>query len=79
MSAIDLLRDLGKHFRMGTMLSKDVVQRRLQSEEGISLHEFSYQILQANDYPSCSAATAARSKWVAMTSGQPRGRHGSHP
>lgn len=50
MSAIDLLRDLGKHFRMGTMLSKDVVQRRLQSEEGISYTEFSYQILQANDY-----------------------------
>lgn len=50
MSAIDLLRDLGKNFRMGTMLSKDVVQRRLQSEEGISYTEFSYQILQANDY-----------------------------
>ncbi|MGK2349373.1 tyrosine--tRNA ligase [Actinomyces sp. W5033] len=49
-SAIDLLRDLGKHFRLGTMLSKDVVARRLASEEGISFTEFSYQILQANDY-----------------------------
>ncbi len=50
MSAIDLLRDLGKHFRMGTMLSKDIVARRLASEEGISYTEFSYQVLQANDY-----------------------------
>ncbi|WP_159718239.1 MULTISPECIES: tyrosine--tRNA ligase [Actinomyces] len=49
-SAIDLLRDLGKHFRMGTMLAKDIVARRLASEEGISFTEFSYQILQANDY-----------------------------
>ncbi|WP_067781200.1 tyrosine--tRNA ligase [Actinomyces vulturis] len=50
MSAIDFLRDLGKHFRMGTMLAKDIVARRLASEEGISYTEFSYQILQANDY-----------------------------
>lgn len=50
MSAIDLLRDLGKNFRMGTMLAKDAVARRLKSEEGISFTEFSYQILQANDY-----------------------------
>ncbi|MCL3778613.1 MULTISPECIES: tyrosine--tRNA ligase [unclassified Actinomyces] len=48
--AIDLLRDLGKHFRLGTMLSKDIVARRLASDEGISFTEFSYQILQANDY-----------------------------
>lgn len=50
LSAIDFLRDIGKHFRMGTMLAKDVVARRLASEEGISFTEFSYQILQANDY-----------------------------
>ncbi|QPL06319.1 MULTISPECIES: tyrosine--tRNA ligase [Actinomyces] len=49
-SAIDLLRDLGKHFRLGTMLSKDIVARRLASDEGISYTEFSYQVLQANDY-----------------------------
>lgn len=49
-SVIDFLRDLGKHFRMGTMLSKDIVARRLASEEGLSFTEFSYQILQANDY-----------------------------
>lgn len=50
MSAVDFLRDLGKNFRLGTMLSKDIVARRLASEEGISFTEFSYQILQANDY-----------------------------
>ena len=50
LSAIDLLRDLGKNFRMGTMLAKEAVARRLASEEGISYTEFSYQILQANDY-----------------------------
>ena len=50
MSAVDFLRDLGKHFRLGTMLSKDIVARRLASDEGISFTEFSYQILQANDF-----------------------------
>lgn len=50
LSAIDFLRDVGKNFRMGTMLSKDIVARRLESEDGISFTEFSYQILQANDY-----------------------------
>ncbi len=50
LSAIDFLRDVGKNFRMGTMLAKDIVSRRLKSEEGISFTEFSYQILQANDY-----------------------------
>lgn len=50
MSALSFLRDLGKHFRMGTMLAKDTVARRLQSEEGISYTEFSYQVLQGIDY-----------------------------
>lgn len=50
LSAIDFLRDIGKHFRLGTMLAKDTVARRLSSEEGISFTEFSYQILQGLDY-----------------------------
>ena len=49
-SALDFLRDMGKHFRMGTMLAKDTVARRLQSDEGISYTEFSYQVLQGIDY-----------------------------
>jgi tyrosyl-tRNA synthetase len=50
LSAIDLLRDVGKHYRLGTMLAKDTVARRLRSEEGISFTEFSYQILQGIDF-----------------------------
>ncbi|NKY41046.1 tyrosine--tRNA ligase, partial [Cellulomonas septica] len=50
LSAIDFLRDVGKHFRLGTMLAKDTVARRLNSEQGISFTEFSYQILQGMDF-----------------------------
>ncbi len=47
---IDFLRDVGKHFRLGTMLSKESVRSRLNSEEGMSFTEFSYQLLQAYDF-----------------------------
>jgi tyrosyl-tRNA synthetase len=47
---IDFLRDVGKHFRLGSMLSKESVKLRLASEEGMSFTEFSYQILQAYDF-----------------------------
>lgn len=47
---VDFLRDVGKHFRLGTMLAKDSVKTRLASEEGISFTEFSYQLLQAYDF-----------------------------
>ena len=50
LSAIDFLRDIGKHYRVGTMLKKDAVASRLNSEAGISYTEFSYQILQGFDY-----------------------------
>ncbi|WP_434080749.1 tyrosine--tRNA ligase [Sanguibacter sp. Z1732] len=50
LSAIDFLRDVGKHYRLGTMLAKDIVARRLRSDEGISFTEFSYQILQGMDF-----------------------------
>lgn len=50
LSAIDFLRDVGKHFRLGTMLAKDTVARRLNSDQGISFTEFSYQILQGMDF-----------------------------
>ena len=45
-SAIDFLRDIGKHYRVGKMLAKDAVSARLNSDSGISYTEFSYQILQ---------------------------------
>jgi tyrosyl-tRNA synthetase len=47
---IDFLRDVGKHFRLGTMLAKESVKSRLNSEEGISFTEFSYQLLQSYDF-----------------------------
>ena len=47
---IDFLRDVGKHFRMSTMLAKESVRTRLESEEGLSFTEFSYQIFQGYDF-----------------------------
>ncbi len=47
---IDFLRDVGKHFRIGPMLAKDSVRTRLNSEEGMSYTEFSYQLMQGYDF-----------------------------
>ncbi|MFG1934196.1 tyrosine--tRNA ligase [Mycobacterium sp. NPDC048908] len=49
LSAIEFLRDLGKHFSVNVMLDRDTVRRRLEGD-GISYTEFSYMLLQANDY-----------------------------
>ena len=49
-SFINFLRDIGKYFRMGVMLSKDSVRSRLNSEAGLSFTEFSYQLLQSYDF-----------------------------
>ncbi len=75
LSAIDFLRDIGKHFRVGTMLRKDAVASRLGSEEGISYTEFSYQILQGMDYLQlfrdygCMLQTGGSDQWGNLTSG----------
>ncbi|MGE3954288.1 MAG: tyrosine--tRNA ligase [Parachlamydiales bacterium] len=50
MGLIPFLRDVGKHFRMGPMLGKEMVRTRLNSEEGLSYTEFSYQLFQAYDF-----------------------------
>lgn len=74
-SAIDFLRDLGKHFRMSNMLAKDSVSKRINSEEGISFTEFSYQILQANDYVQihkrygCTLETGGQDQWGNIVGG----------
>lgn len=47
---LEFLRDVGKHFRLGPMLGKDSVRSRLNSEEGMSFTEFSYQLLQGYDF-----------------------------
>lgn len=49
-SFISFLRDIGKFFRVGPMLAKDSVKTRLNSEEGMSFTEFSYQLLQGYDF-----------------------------
>lgn len=49
-SLLHFLRDIGKHFRLGPMLGKEMVRTRLQSEEGLSFTEFSYQLLQGYDF-----------------------------
>ena len=50
MSLIDFLRDAGKFARMGPMLGKESVKTRLESEEGLSFTEFTYQLLQGYDF-----------------------------
>lgn len=50
LSLIPFLRDIGKSFRMGPMLSKESVKGRIQSEEGMSFTEFTYQLLQGFDF-----------------------------
>ena len=75
MSAIDFLREIGKHFRVGTMLKKDAVSARLNSEAGISYTEFSYQVLQALDFLElyrqygCVLQTGGSDQWGNLTSG----------
>ena len=49
LSAIEFLRDVGKHFSVNVMLDRDTIKRRLEGD-GISYTEFSYMLLQANDY-----------------------------
>lgn len=50
LSFIEFLRDVGKYFRVNAMLGKQSVRQRLQTSEGISYTEFTYQILQAFDF-----------------------------
>ncbi|EPS58486.1 hypothetical protein M569_16327, partial [Genlisea aurea] len=49
-SLLEFLRDVGRFARVGTMMSKESVRRRLDSDQGLSFTEFSYQLLQAYDF-----------------------------
>ena len=75
LSAIDLLRDIGRHFRVNRMLAKEAVSARLESEAGISYTEFSYQILQGNDFlelyrrHGCTLQTGGSDQWGNLTAG----------
>jgi tyrosyl-tRNA synthetase len=75
MSAIDFLRDVGKHFRVNRLLAKEAISARLNSDAGISFTEFSYQLLQANDFLElhrrygCTLQTGGSDQWGNLTSG----------
>ncbi|MGH8829166.1 MAG: tyrosine--tRNA ligase, partial [Jiangellaceae bacterium] len=75
LSALDFLRDIGKHFRVGRMIAKESVSARLNSEQGISFTEFSYQILQGMDFLElhrrfgCVLQTGGNDQWGNLTSG----------
>jgi tyrosyl-tRNA synthetase len=75
LSAIDFLRDIGKHFRVNRLLAKEAISTRLNSEAGISYTEFSYQLLQANDFlelyrrHGCTLQTGGSDQWGNITSG----------
>lgn len=74
-SAIDFLREIGKHFRVGKMLAKDAVSARLNSDSGISYTEFSYQILQGLDFLElyrrygCVLQSGGSDQWGNLTAG----------
>jgi tyrosyl-tRNA synthetase len=84
LSAIDFLREIGKHYRVGAMLKKDAVSARLNSDEGISYTEFSYQILQGLDFLElyrsygCVLQTGGSDQWGNLTSGTDLIRRAEH-
>jgi len=71
---LDFLRDIGKHFTINYMLAKDSVKTRM-SGEGISFTEFSYMLLQANDFlylhqhKNCRLQVGGSDQWGNMTAG----------
>ncbi|QMU78489.1 tyrosine--tRNA ligase [Streptacidiphilus sp. PB12-B1b] len=75
LSAISLLRDIGKYFRVNNMIAKEAVARRLNSDAGISYTEFSYQVLQGMDYLElnrrygCTLQTGGSDQWGNLTAG----------
>ncbi|MBC7558652.1 MAG: tyrosine--tRNA ligase [Dermatophilaceae bacterium] len=75
MSALDFLRDVGKHFRVNAMIRKDAIATRLASQDGISYTEFSYQLLQGMDYLhlyrtfGCTLQTGGNDQWGNLTAG----------
>lgn len=75
MSALEFLRDVGKHFRVNQMIKKDAISARLNTEQGISYTEFSYQLLQGLDYLhlyreyGCTLQTGGADQWGNLTAG----------
>ena len=72
---LGFLRDTGKYFTVNYMLQKESIDRRLESEEGISYTEFSYLLLQARDYLelfdryNCTLQLGGSDQWGNITAG----------
>jgi tyrosyl-tRNA synthetase len=72
---IEFLRDIGKHITVNYMLAKESVRARVASEHGISFTEFSYMLLQANDYAwlhehmDCELQAGGSDQWGNITAG----------
>ena len=72
---LDFLRDVGKHVTVGTMLAKESVKARLSSDQGLSFTEFSYMLLQANDFfelhenYGCEMQIGGADQWGNITAG----------
>ena len=75
LSAVDFMRDVGKHFTINAMLAKESVKRRIESEDGITYTEFSYSLLQAYDFLElydrfgCSLQMGGSDQWGNITAG----------
>jgi tyrosyl-tRNA synthetase len=75
LSALDFLRDVGKHFRVNQLVKKEAIAARLASEEGISYTEFSYQLLQGLDFLElyrqygCTLQTGGNDQWGNLVAG----------
>jgi tyrosyl-tRNA synthetase len=75
LKAIDLMRDVGKHFTVNYMLSKESTKRRMESKDGISYTEFSYLLLQAYDFLQlynrygCTVQMGGSDQWGNITAG----------
>jgi tyrosyl-tRNA synthetase len=76
LSAIDYLRDIGKHFSVNAMIQKETVKRRLEDDaQGISYTEFSYMVLQSYDFVvlnqryDCTIQMGGSDQWGNITSG----------
>jgi tyrosyl-tRNA synthetase len=74
-SVLEFLRNVGKHVTVNTMLAKDSVKGRISRESGISFTEFSYMLLQANDFlelhlrHGCDLQVAGSDQWGNITAG----------
>ena len=80
LTLLDFLRDVGKHASVNQMIARESVKARLESENGISFTEFSYQLLQANDYLHLCRNHAGRDPDRRLRPvGQPAGGRGPDP